>query len=277
MSYQNPRNRLEVRLKEIIDNSAQLSDPRSRFELLLAAIVDSGLTPDDLRDRIELYLGELGGRASGGITPSGSIGINSNGLHNVEQYKYAVVNVPSGADTQECNFTIGATGAATHIITPPTGYLYNKVTLTRDDTVFKAENIKKNVTIYGVTGTYDSGGTPSWDQPIDLTVTVADGTYQLSLSVDVRSNTGNTLIWDTITPDEHEEDGYYHYTASFNLINGSGNIRDGFYLTCSNNFDLSSWTQNNRVYKEIYHSGQVRTWYFFVPQDATSFSIELTP
>ena len=216
MSYQNPRNRLEVRLKEIIDNSAQLSDPRSRFELLLAAIVDSGLTPDDLRDRIELYLGELGGRASGGITPSGSIGINSNGLHNVEQYKYAVVNVPSG-------------------------------------------------------------GTPSWDQPIDLTVTVADGTYQLSLSVDVRSNTGNTLIWDTITPDEHEEDGYYHYTASFNLINGSGNIRDGFYLTCSNNFDLSSWTQNNRVYKEIYHSGQVRTWYFFVPQDATSFSIELTP
>lgn len=164
MSYQNPRNRLEVRLKEIIDNSAQISDPRSRFELLLAAIVDEDLSPDDLRDRIELYLGQLGGRASGGgITPSGTVPITANGLHNVAQYEYANVQVPATPDTQELIFTISSTGSASHIITPPAGYLYSKVTLVRDDDVFKAENIKKDVTIYGVTGTYDAGGLLRYD------------------------------------------------------------------------------------------------------------------
>lgn len=118
MSYQNPRNRLEVRLKEIIDNSAQLSDPRSRFELLLAAIVDEDLSPNDLRDRIELYLGQLGGRASGGgITPSGTLSIISNGIYDVETKKYADVQVPGIVPTGTLDITSNGSHDVTNYAT----------------------------------------------------------------------------------------------------------------------------------------------------------------
>lgn len=155
------------------------------------------------------------GTNTGGITPSGTININSNGIHDVTSYANANVNV-SGAD-------------------------------------------------------------PVFSQHIDLTCDVVDGTYQLSLSLAVRSNSGNNLIWDNITPDEHEEDGYYNYTADFKLIGGSGEIKDGFYITCSNGFDLDQYTKDTTQYIEVYHSGIVRTWYFFVPPSATTFYILFTP
>ena len=311
MSYAQPRDRLELRLKEIIDDQiGDVTDRRTRFDALLAAVVDPSVVPPDQRDRVELYLSELAGRAGGGspvimrtlnltlstsdITgqrdaPAGTAwnkviivkNINVLKPENIRAGKtiLGVVGNYTGGSAQLIGGSVSLGAAApTTPLTPPTGYDgFSSVAVTVDPTVIKPENIRKDVTLLGVTGTYEPGGSPSWDQPIDLSVTVVDGTYQLSLSVDVRSNTGNTLIWDKITPEEHEEDGYYNYTASFNLINGSGNIRDGFYLTCSNGYDLSMWTQNNCVYKEVYHSGQVRTWYFFVPQDATSFTIELTP
>lgn len=310
MSYSQPRDRLELRLKEIIDDQiGDVTDRRTRFDALLAAVVDPSVVPPDQRDRIELYLSELAGRAGGGqivltaislllgedsiagtyLPGAGSawnridVTVDSDVLkaENIRAGKkiLGIVGNYTGGSAQLIggSISLGAT-APTTPLTPPTGYDgFSSVAVTVDPTVIKPENIRKDVTLLGVTGTYEPGGSPSWDQPIDLSVTVVDGTYQLSLSVAVRSNTGNTLIWDMITPEEHEEDGYYNYTASFNLINGSGNIRDGFYLTCSNGYDLSTWTQNNCVYKEVYHSGQVRTWYFFVPQDATSFTIELTP
>lgn len=309
MSYSQPRDRLELRLKEIIDDQiGDVTDRRTRFDALLAAVVDSSVVPPDQRDRLELYLSELAGRAGSPITmqtlnltlgtsditgqrdaPEGTAWNRVIILRNINVLKpeniragvtvLGIVGNYTGGSAQLTGGTVNL-GAAAPVspLTPPTGYDgFSSVAVSVDSTVIKPENIRKDVSILGVTGTYEPGGSPSWDQPIDLTVTVVDGTYQLSLSLDVRSNTGNTLIWDTITPEEHEEDGYYHYTASLNLINGSGNIRDGFYLTCSNDFDISSWTQNNCVYKEVYHSGQVRTWYFFVPQDATSFTVELTP
>lgn len=306
MSYSQPRDRLELRLKEIIDDQiGDVTDRRTRFDALLAAVVDPSVVPPDQRDRIELYLSELAGRAGGGVTPTGTVNIAANGTHNVSQYEYANVQVPAGGpDMAQLELMLGSvTAAGTY--TPPAGYAYDQVRIAQDSTVITPGNIKKDVTILGVVGNYTGetpsgtvniiangthnvsqyeyanvqvpGGSPTWDQSVDLSVTVVDGTYQLSLSVGVRSNTGNTLIWNTITPEEHEEDGYYSYTANLRLINGNGNISDGFYLTCSNGYDLSSWTQNNRVYKEIYHSGQVRMWYFFVPPDTTSFPIELTP
>lgn len=276
MSYSQPRDRLELRLKEIIDDQiGDVTDRRTRFDALLAAVVDPSVVPPDQRDRIELYLSELAGRAGGG------------------QVVLTALSLLLGEDSIAGTYQPGA------------GYAWNRIDVTVDSDVLKAENIRAGKTILGIVGTYagetPSGtvnvtangthnvsqyeyanvqvpeGSPTWDQSIDLSVTVVDGTYQLSLSVGVRSNTGNALIWDTITPDEHEEDGYYSYTANLRLINGNGNIMDGFYLTCSNGYDVSSWTQNNRVYKEIYHSGQVRMWYFFVPPGTTSFPIELTP
>lgn len=157
MSYSQPRDRLELRLKEIIDNEiGDVTDRRTRFDALLAAVVDPSVVPPDQRDRAELYLSELAGRAGGGITPSGTVTITSNGTHNVEQYKYASVTVTPV--TESYSYTLGATGGQIINLLPTPGSFFNKVTLVRDDTIIKPENIKKDVTILGVTGTYDAGG-----------------------------------------------------------------------------------------------------------------------
>ena len=162
MSYSQPRDRLELRLKEIIDNEiGDVSDRRTRFDALLAAVVDPSVVPPDQRDRAELYLSELAGRAGGGITPSGTVTITSNGTHNVEQYKYASVAVTPV--TESYSYTLGATGGQIINLLPTPGSSFNKVTLVRDDNIIKPENIKKDVTILGVTGTYDAGGLLLYD------------------------------------------------------------------------------------------------------------------
>lgn len=162
MSYSQPRDRLELRLKEIIDNAiGDVTDRRTRFDTLLAAVVDPSVVPPDQRDRAELYLSELAGRAGGGITPSGTVTITSNGTHNVEQYKYASVAVTPV--TESYSYTLGSTGGQIINLLPTPGSSFNKVTLVRDDTIIKPENIKKDITILGVTGTYDAGGLLRYD------------------------------------------------------------------------------------------------------------------
>ena len=164
MSYSQPRDRLELRLKEIIDDQiGDVTDRRTRFDALLAAVVDPSVVPPDQRDRAELYLSELAGRAGGGVTPTGTVNITANGTHNVSQYEYANVQVPAGGpDMAQLELILGTVSAA-GTYTPPTGYAYDEVRIAQDSTLITPGNIKKDVTILGVTGTYEGTSGLTYD------------------------------------------------------------------------------------------------------------------
>lgn len=218
MSYSQPRDRLELRLKEIIDNAiGDVTDRRTRFDTLLAAVVDPSVVPPDQRDRAELYLSELAGRAGGGITPSGTVTITSNGTHNVEQYKYASVAVTPV--TESYSYTLGATGGQIINLLPTPGSSFNKVTLVRDDTIIKPENIKKDVTILGVTGTYDAGGggtllTDVRNISIGSTLNTVNLGWQPDMLV------FSWTYYDYYSPDPH-------YDQQYKTLTGSGSIEPG--------------------------------------------------
>ena len=79
--------------------------------------------------------------------PAGTVQINANGKTDVSSYKYANVNVPSVSPSGTKNITDTA-------LTDVTNYAGAQVV----DSNLSAENIKKDVSILGITGTYEGSG-----------------------------------------------------------------------------------------------------------------------
>lgn len=216
MGYENPRDRLELFLKKIIDKSTAPAERRTRFEQFLAGILDGSLVPDDPRNRLELYL--KGVAESGGyIPPSGTITITSNGTHNVEQYKYASVAVTPV--TESYSYTLGATGGQIINLLPTPGSSFNKVTLVRDDTIIKPENIKKDVTILGVTGTYDAGGSGTLLTDV-RNITVGSGLQTVNLGWQP-----DMLVFSWVYYAYDSQDPYYDQL--YKTLTGSGSVIPG--------------------------------------------------
>lgn len=89
---------------------------------------------------------------SGGITPTGTITLIENGKHNVTNYEYAEVDVtPNLIDGK---FT-PKKGTSTYFVDGNYDG-YSSVTVYGDDDLIPA-NIKKDVEIFGVTGTLEEG------------------------------------------------------------------------------------------------------------------------
>lgn len=100
----------------------------------------------------------------GGITPSGTINITSNGVHDVTNYASASVSVASGAPVINSLNVTPTTSAQT--ITPGSGVdgfaPVNVAAVTSSiDANIVAGNIKNGVEILGVTGTY-GGSVPDY-------------------------------------------------------------------------------------------------------------------
>lgn len=164
-----------------------------------------------------------------------------------------------------------------------------------------AGNIKSGSSVCGVNGTYagiiptgtiqiannavgvdvsdyefaDVNVSAAFNHSVGINIDVVDGTYQLSLSISYRAPNSASVVWDTITPEEHDVDGYYNYTADLDLCTGTP--MDGFYLTESSGYNLDSGYVTGKTYIEVYHSGNTRTWYFFVPSNASTYSITFAP
>lgn len=251
MSYSQPRDRLELRLKEIIDDQiGDVTDRRTRFDALLAAVVDPSVVPPDQRDRLEIYLSELAGRAGGetpitlrtlnltlgtsDITgerdaPEGTAWNKVIILRNINVLKpeniragvtiLGIVGNYTGGSAQLIGGTINLGAAApTTPVTPPTGYDgFSSVAVTIDSTVIKPENIKAGVTILGILGTATGG----------LTYDVQTATPPIGSNTPVSFNIGwrpDVIVFDWSEEDE-DDPSIIHYSRR--ALTADGSIESG--------------------------------------------------
>lgn len=99
------------------------------------------------------------------VVPTGTVEITANGTHDVSGKASATVNVP-GKEEQEKTAAL-AMAAGDQSVTPDTGKVLSKVTITKPATLVAA-NIKKDVNIGGVVGTLEPQK-PEQEKPITIT------------------------------------------------------------------------------------------------------------
>ena len=129
--------------------------------------------PSEMADAIMTISG------SGGITPTGTLSITENGTYNVASYASADVAVPAGSTINNQNKTV-TPSASQQTITADSGYTgLGTVTVDGDEDLV-ASNIKKNVSIFGVTGTYEAGGSSPTIQSLTVTPSESQQTFNAS-------------------------------------------------------------------------------------------------
>lgn len=99
------------------------------------------------------------------VIPTGVVEITANGTHDVSGKASATVNVP-GKEEQEKTAAL-AMAAGDQSVTPDTGKVLSKITITKPATLV-ATNIKKDVNVGGVVGTLEPQK-PEQEKPITIT------------------------------------------------------------------------------------------------------------
>ena len=117
--------------------------------------IDNNIQASNIKSGVTILGVE--GTVHEGITPTGTVSITTNGTHDVTNYASASVNVESTINNQ--NKTVTPT-TSQQSITADSGYTgLGTVTVSAVDNTIDANitagNIKKNVSILGVTGTYE--------------------------------------------------------------------------------------------------------------------------
>lgn len=114
---------------------------------------DANLVAGNIKQGVSVFGVE--GSLTPGITPSGTKSITANGTYDVTEFANADVNVPA-TPTQSKTLTLGANAPQT--VEPDSGKVLSSVPVVLDTSVIKAENIKKDIQMLGITGTHEGGG-----------------------------------------------------------------------------------------------------------------------
>lgn len=188
--------------------------------------VQTTYKPSEMAAAIETISG------GGGITPTGSITITTNTTTDVTNYASAITNVPTGAAKSSSDLT-----ANNLTVTAPAGLYSSDASKTLTDANLTSGNIKKDVTIFGVTGSYEGGGggggTGTLESPYYsihyATVTIGQNNvsntralYDLVMSLAGLPSTGtilNPCFWaaEEFTPVYNDIMGTGHTGSSTNL------------------------------------------------------------
>lgn len=127
----------------------------------------------------------------GGGSSLGTKSITANGTYNassdsLDGYSQVTVNVPTGAAKSSTDLT-----ANNLTVTAPAGLYSSDASKTLTDANLTAGNIKKDVTIFGVTGSYEGGSGGNTYRKVTGSV-AGNGTNCISFSV---SDGSPDLIW----------------------------------------------------------------------------------
>lgn len=181
----------------------------------------------------------------GGSATLGEKSISSNGTYNassdnLDGYSKVVVTVPTGPAKTSSDLT-----ASNLTVTAPAGLYASDASKTLSDANLVAGNIKKDVTIFSVTGTYEGGGggnfesgtfTPASDTK-NFTATVSFEPSGFQCSVAVSSITGTDNTWKT-----------YGFSYLNSTDGGFDFLRYGATNNSAQRRDSSQWGYSNGTF-----------------------------
>ena len=190
---------------------------------------DDTYQPGEMPDAIESISG-------GGSATLGTKTITSNATYNassdnLDGYSSVTVNVPTGAAKSSSDLT-----ANNLTVTAPAGLYSSDASKTLTDANLIAGNIKKDVTIFGVTGSYEGGG---GGNPVYLTK--------------VLTSTGDITVQDALAAAQYQ----MHYSDALVAIRANGSTAPSTGSYTLNNF---WYVFENNVLKSgahEYRSGKV--------------------
>lgn len=192
----------------IADKITQLTNIRAAIR---TALVNKGISAASSHNFSDFAsdIGAISG--GGGITPSGTVNITTNGIHDVTSYANANVNVGASPSLQSKTVTPTKNGMT---VSPDSGYDgLSSVVVNGDDDLVPG-NIADGVTIFGVTGTLSGGSVINGSlievmcsTDIDAVTAVIGGTIYNGY-LDTSTNTAYITIPYTVTSGTATINGY---------------------------------------------------------------------
>lgn len=143
--------------------------------------------------------------------------------------------------------------ASTLTVTAPAGYYASAASTTLTDANLLATNIKKNTTIFGVTGSYEGAGWTKIGNTTEMTVSTTSTTAASAGTISIGSSyyTKNYIIYVRIRDKSGKRDGYFYgsdaYFMNYYAANGATSTLSVPAVVCYR-YSGTSWAATTGQY-----------------------------